>query len=120
RGQGRPGPPQDPLGLGPGRFQDGENGPPRGREFGPPDEMGPDGPPGRRPNFRPGLRQGEGPPNGNIPPRFMVHTSNPSRYWVGVRVHHSEGDHIGPMPVTLMVMSSSIRGGGLFVDFMPW
>jgi two-component system sensor histidine kinase CpxA len=53
-------------------------------------------------------------------PKFMVHTANPTRYWVFVRtaIHDASGG--GRVPATLLAMSSSIRGGGLFFDVTPW
>jgi len=53
-------------------------------------------------------------------PRFMVHTTDPSRYWVLIRMGVSEFGRPRPVPATLVAMSTSIRGGGLFFDFMPW
>jgi two-component system sensor histidine kinase CpxA len=50
----------------------------------------------------------------------MLHTSNPSRYWVGVRVRMADFDQLGQTPMTLLAVSNSIRGGGLFFDFVPW
>ncbi|HWD18327.1 MAG TPA: HAMP domain-containing sensor histidine kinase [Verrucomicrobiae bacterium] len=71
----------------------------------------------------------DGPPPGlpRIPfpprdprPKTMVHTGDPSRYWVVVRgaVLRPHEDH--PQPVALVVMSDSLSGGGLFFDLKPW
>lgn len=126
----------------PGTFQEGmgpEGGPPgpgRGRQFPPgaglgpgpgpgpglpgdPNDNGPEAFPGPPMGYVPGPRQPPAEQAGG-PPKFMLHTSNPSRYWVGVRVHHRENARFGPMPMTVLAMSSSIQGGGLFVDFVPW
>jgi two-component system sensor histidine kinase CpxA len=60
---------------------------------------------------------------GNPPPAriaFMVRTENPVRYWVGLHIGLT---HMGPpdaRPVTLLVMSDRITGGGLFFDPLPW
>ena len=67
-------------------------------------------------------------PGGRLPPpaqigpspKFMLHTSKPSLYWVGVRARIIDRDHPGPMPTTLLAISDSIRGGGMFFDFVPW
>ncbi|MDA1273444.1 MAG: HAMP domain-containing sensor histidine kinase [Verrucomicrobia bacterium] len=53
-------------------------------------------------------------------PKFMVHTSSPDRYWVGVRIRVSDRGRFAAIPVTLLAMSPSIRGAGLFLDFIPW
>ena len=116
-GSGNPGPPGGRE-MDPG--VDGEMRPPREGEGGPdrlPFEPGPGAGPG--PDGRP-LRQmrGAGP---LVPqPKFMVHTSSPSRYWVGVRVRMADFPGLGRAPLTLLAISNSIRGGGLFFDLMPW
>ncbi len=100
-----------PPGAGPppgGGFEDRE-GPPGGPGFGPPG--------GRNLGPRPEL---EDAPPGAGRPMFMVHSKNPSRYWVGVRLRHAQGDRMGPIPMTLLAVSDSIRGHGLFIDFLPW
>ena len=53
-------------------------------------------------------------------PKFMLHTDDPSRYWIGVPLSLTELDQGQPEWVTLLVMSKSISGGGLFVDLTPW
>jgi two-component system sensor histidine kinase CpxA len=42
------------------------------------------------------------------------------RYWVGLRVPIQDRDRPRPGPATLLVMSDSLRGGGLFFDLTPW
>ena len=66
------------------------------------------------------------------PPRFMQHTTNPNRYWVGVRLRlmdqHTDRNRSrpdernvpAPRPFTLLAVSDSLSGGGLFFDFTPW
>ena len=71
-----------------------------------------------RPN-RPQPQQPGAPPFGPQA-RFMLHTSSPSRYWVFVRVPVLDREQQRPIPVTLLAVSNSIRGGGLFFDFLPW
>jgi two-component system sensor histidine kinase CpxA len=142
--QGRGGPPGQPLpreaGLEP-RPDDNLGPPPQGAP-GPDDNAGPPpgaepppGPDGRpppregRPDVQadttspapahgPGVRPG-GPPPG-APVRFMVHTRNPSLYWVGVRIRVVDRDRPRPAPLTMLAVSDSIRGGGLFLDLLPW
>lgn len=64
-------------------------------------------------------------------PKSMVRTTNPSRYWVIVRLGPLERERlVGPPtfgigataagPYQLILMSESIRGAGLFFDYMPW
>ena len=77
----------------------------------PPDPIPPDPGDGHAHDMR-----GRGPPGG--PPRFMLHTDNPARYWVGIRLPGL--GHIGGGPITLLAQSKSIRGGGLFFDYTPW
>jgi two-component system sensor histidine kinase CpxA len=67
----------------------------------------------------------DGPRNPQFPnppparPRFMLRAGDPPRYWVGVPLPQS--DTLRPQPrVTLLVISDSIRGGGLFFDYTPW
>lgn len=50
----------------------------------------------------------------------MVHTSDPSRYWVLMRMGLSDIERPRPLPLTLIAVSGSIRGAGLFFDFVPW
>ncbi len=53
-------------------------------------------------------------------PKFMERMSNPVRYWVGVRVPVLDGSKTRTLPVTLLAVSDSISGSGLFLDFRPW
>lgn len=48
--------------------------------------------------------------------KFMVVSSNPRLYWAGVHLDNAAG----PLPFTLLLTSESIRGGGLFFDYVPW
>ena len=86
---------------------------------------GPDGPPpefddrpeGRPPpgrEARPPLQMEQG------PPRFMVHTTAPSRYWVVMRATLPGPERQGPMPVAVAVMSETLSAGGLLFDVTPW
>ncbi len=54
--------------------------------------------------------------------KFMLVAGNPRLYWAGVHLGemhgHSRGG--GPQSVTLLLASESLRGGGLFFDYVPW
>ncbi len=70
---------------------------------------------------------GRGPPNwqgeGGLavgPPRFMLRTDEPTRYWVGVRMPPPGPEAPRPGPMALVAMSHSLWGGGLFFDLTPW
>src|ERR1043166_1351838 len=117
---GEPHPPFDHMQMGPG------DGPPRPRPGQPPSWRDkPAGEPGMRapfgpagegagtPGFRSFLRE---PPR----PRFMLHPSPPSRYWVLVRMRIREPARPRPAPATLIAMSNTMSGGGLFLDFGLW
>jgi two-component system sensor histidine kinase CpxA len=52
-------------------------------------------------------------------PKFMLHTEDPHRYWVGIRISAPERDRWGPWAMTLLGVSST-AGGGLFFDVTPW
>ncbi|MSU58602.1 MAG: HAMP domain-containing protein [Pedosphaera sp.] len=60
------------------------------------------------------------PPNAPLSrPRFMVRAGEPPRYWVGVPLPSLDPQRPQPR-VTLLAISDSLRGGGLFFDFTPW
>jgi two-component system sensor histidine kinase CpxA len=74
-------------------------------------------PPGEQLNRRqPGpvsKRPADAPPK----PRFMLRAGKPARYWAGVHLDLvPQGGH----PLTLVMVSDSISGGGLFFDLWPW
>ena len=87
----------------------GRRGPPR-RDGArpPPEEM--DGPP-----LRPPIG---GPPDS--PRKEVVHTDNPSQYWVIVRKGMQLPDEPHPVPVVLVAVSDTLGAGGLFFDPYPW
>ena len=63
------------------------------------------------------------PPSPSPPPpnqNSMLRTSEPNRYWVLSRTLLNEPELPRPMPVTLVAMSKTLGGGGLFFDFTPW
>ena len=49
-------------------------------------------------------------------PKFMVHSADPSGYWVGLRLF---GRPEMPQQV-LLIFSPTLSGGGLFIDVKPW
>lgn len=76
--------------------------------------MGRGPPPGRGP------RRGWEVPSGKPVPQFLVHTGNPNRYWVGVRLPITDPEYTRPWPLTLLLESDSLFSGGLFLDLTPW
>jgi len=75
---------------------------------------------------------GRGPPRGKGPrrsqediagepeARFIVRTDAPAHYWVGVCLPLTEPGASRPWPLTLLLVSDSLSGGGLFFDATPW
>jgi two-component system sensor histidine kinase CpxA len=61
-----------------------------------------------------------GPAYVRTPSKFVMHTANPSRYWVFVRIPVLDRGAPKSVPVSLLVVSDSLHGGGLFFDFLPW
>ena len=53
-------------------------------------------------------------------PKFMLRTSDPTRYWVGIRIPVATGQEPRRLQTTLLAASSSLGSGGLFVDVRPW
>ena len=50
-------------------------------------------------------------------PRFMLRAGDPARYWAGIHLDLvAQGGH----SLTLVMVSDSISGGGLFFDLRPW
>lgn len=73
------------------------------------------GPPyGRGPGAR-GLAPFRGPHA-----KFLVRTSGPRRYWLGVRIPDPDLAGSRPAAATLLFVSDSLSGGGLFLDWKPW
>lgn len=71
-------------------------------------------PPRRPPPGTPRKRPDDAPPK----PRFMLRAGEPARYWAGIHLDLSlpSDNH----PLTLLMMSRTIHGGGLFFDLWPW
>ena len=125
-GNGAGGPPDKPGDRGMG-------GPARGRSpdefpfandpFGPggpggPNDRGPGGPNDRSPRDltdRQPARSATLSPTATFE-KFMLVSRSPREYWAGVHLDNVSG----PMPFTLVLSSRSIRGGGLFFDYVPW
>ena len=55
-------------------------------------------------------------------PKFMVATDAPRLYWAGVGLGEVQRPRPGGPPpgVCLVLVSTSLRGGGLFFDYVPW
>lgn len=53
-------------------------------------------------------------------PKFMLQTSGPTRYWVGIRIPVADGAQRRRLQTTLLAVSTTLGGGGLFVDVRPW
>jgi two-component system sensor histidine kinase CpxA len=53
-------------------------------------------------------------------PAFVLRSSRPSRYWIGVRLPLTDESQARPCPITLLLASPSLRAGGLFFDVTPW
>ncbi len=71
------------------------------------------------------LAEQRGPPpgagRGRAPyTKFMERVNDPVRFWVGVRVTVPERDGGRMIPATLLAVSDSMSGGGLFLDLKPW
>lgn len=79
-------------------------------------------PPPRRPpdavaNPAPGAASSR-PPDAPPKPRFMQRTGDPARYWAGIHLDLTYGPDF--VPLTLVMVSDKITGGGLFIDLWPW
>jgi two-component system sensor histidine kinase CpxA len=53
-------------------------------------------------------------------PKFMTHTTEPSRYWVMVPARIRQAGNPHPGPLALVIVSDSLSAGGLFFDSTPW
>lgn len=112
------GPPRGMRGGGPG------GGPPR-RQFNnstSSDENsgGQDGPPDS--NSGPVRDMRPGPLNGPHPihQRFLVRTTGPEYYWVGLQTRFTSTDNDGGAPGALFMRSETFSAGGIFFDYKPW
>ncbi len=71
----------------------------------------PDGPRDGPPRALPGEQQRE------LPDKLFIHTSNPDRYWVLVRVEYTENQT--KRGGAIIASSDSPTGGGLYFDVVP-
>ena len=71
----------------------------------------------RRPPSQAGDRAGPPP---RAQPVFMQATADPTRYWAGVRLPVFEAGRDRPELATLLAVSDSMSGHGLFFDVRPW
>ena len=78
-------------------------------------EESPDRKPGERAPLRP---QGE--PRAPAPPLFLTTTTDPLRFWAGVRIPLRENPTEEPRPATLILTSTSLFDSSLFFDPRPW
>jgi two-component system sensor histidine kinase CpxA len=110
-------------------FHEREDGPPPRRPPPPPPNGGSfdrdqDNPPGPPPRRAPEGMRNDGPPGqppmDTVPSRFSVRTSDPTLYWVGIRVQLPSPRGPRIMPGLLIAVSKSMRGNGLFFDPKPW
>lgn len=53
-------------------------------------------------------------------PRFMIKAGKPARYWAGIHLTLAKGRGPERRPLTLVVLSDSITGNGIFLDARPW
>ena len=80
------------------------------------DKRGPgDHPPPRR--SPPGASRNR-PPDAPPKPRFLLRAGNPAHYWAGIHLDLSQQSD--NRPLTLIMVSNTITGGGLFFDLWPW
>ena len=80
-------------------------------------------PPPPSPGQPPGVRRSggrPGPPPPRAQPVFMQATADPTRYWAGVRLPIFEAGRDRPELATLLAVSDSMSGHGLFFDVRPW
>jgi two-component system sensor histidine kinase CpxA len=53
-------------------------------------------------------------------PEFMIHTGDPSRYWVIVRTRFKRPEGPRTEPLFLVLVSDTLGAGGLFFEIGPW
>ncbi len=52
--------------------------------------------------------------------KFFIRTDSPTRYWAGMRLPAVAAGHPDWRPITLVAVSDSLSGGGLFFDVGSW
>ena len=128
-GASNPLPPEVRKRLGEGRLPPGFRPPLDDPALRPHEGPGPDAGVQDRPELGP-HRRGEGarpgfPPGPNAQPRgphpkFIVRTTDPTRYWLVVRAPINDPEHPHSGPLVLVALSRTMSAGGLFFDFRPW
>ncbi|MGB3119524.1 MAG: HAMP domain-containing sensor histidine kinase [Verrucomicrobiales bacterium] len=77
-------------------------------------------PPPPRGDRKPKPREAR-PPNDAPPkPRFMLRSDHPTRYWAGIHLSLAHGGGPERRPLTLVMISETLSGGGFFFDPWPW
>ncbi|WP_395737136.1 sensor histidine kinase [Prosthecobacter sp.] len=71
-------------------------------------------PPRRPPSGTTRKRPTDAPPK----PRFLLRAGDPAHYWAGIHLDLTQQS--GNRPLTLLMVSNTITGGGLFFDLWPW
>jgi len=74
-----------------------------------------DRPPPRRPPLGASRNR---PPDAPPKPRFLLRAGNPAHYWAGIHLDLTQQSD--NRPLTLIMVSNTITGGGLFFDLWPW
>lgn len=80
----------------------------------------PDGHPPENPQPTEAREPGDNPPPILDPqhwPKFLIHTSSPDAYWIGVRVPLPNNPR--GAPITMLIRSNSLAQGGLLLDTKP-
>jgi len=74
-------------------------------------------PPGEQQSRRPQRPVSKRPADAPPKPRFMMRAGDPARYWAGVHLDLVTQDGSS---LSLVMVSDTISGGGLFFDVWPW
>ncbi len=72
----------------------------------------------RSPGEKPPPPRAKRPDNAPPRPRFLQRAGDPARYWAITHVDLVKGPE--RLPLTLVIVSDSITGSGLFLDLWPW
>lgn len=72
----------------------------------------------RSPGEKPPPPRPKRPENAPPRPRFLQRAGDPARYWAITHIDLVKGPE--RLPLTLVIVSSSITGHGLFFDLWPW
>jgi two-component system, OmpR family, sensor histidine kinase CpxA len=113
-------PPEVRRRLGEGRLPPAFRPPLDDPSFQPPGGPGPDAGAQDRPELGPGFPPGPMAQPRGPHPKFIVRTTDPTRYWLVVRAPINDPEHRRSGPVVLVALSRTMSAGGLFFDFRPW